>query len=95
MSYARQVEIASGGKNGSDFELVDNRDGNGVQIIPLMTGFVIPTTGKINAARARADADVAEINTARTNVKGRPTGSSPAQLNARLTNLEALIADLL
>jgi len=95
MTYARQVEIASGGKNGLDFELVDKSDGNGVQIIPKSAGFVIPNAGQINAAKNRADADVAELVSSKDNVRGRPSGSSPAQLNARLTSLEAIVADLL
>ena len=94
MTYSRQVEVASDGVNGIDFELVDNSDGKGVQIIPKVAGFVIPTEAEIDAAETEADAIDAELIASSASIKARPSGVAPPELEARLTALEAIVAEL-
>lgn len=95
MTYARQVEVASGGENGRDFELIDYSDGEGVQIRKLNTSFVVPTDAEIDAAETEANDIENELIASRNSIKARPSGVSPPVLEERLTALEAIVAEML
>ena len=93
--YRRQVEIASGGANGIDFELYDESQGLGVQIRALKGTFVEPTEAEIASAQPAAVVQEAELASSKQKVKDRPTGGGLPALDERVTSLEAIVADLI